>query len=284
MKWLITGASGLLGSHAFAQLNDAGEAVVGWTHSNPRPGCDSVDITDASAVASAVATGGFDVCIHTAADPDIDSCEKDPTAAHTTNVKGAQHVFDACIANGVRFVHVSTDYVFDGTSDRPYVETDERNPLQVYGKTKADAEDVVDGALIARIPVLYGRRTASSKTTWLEGAVAKLRAGEPITANATHIRQPAWAADIATALIQLGRSSETGIVHVAPDAMTRFEWTRVLASVLGADAALVEPTSDEPAIKRPHRAELNTDKLRSLGLSPPRSAADALPHAVEALA
>lgn len=258
----------------------ASDTQVGWYMNRTFDAGLRVDVRDADAVDKAMSER-FDVCIHCVADPNLVSCEDNPDAAWLLNVTGTQNVVSACERMGVRLVHVSTDGVFDGTSDSPYSENADRNPLQTYGKTKAAAEDAVaalDGALIVRIPLLYGRANNTSRETWIEQCIAAFNAGKTITADDKEIRQPAAAQDIARALVQLGIQGEGGVVHVAPNqTLTKFAWTRLIAATLGFNPDLVVPsyeTTNGPP--RPLRSVLATERMTSLGITAPRDASQVL--------
>lgn len=284
MRWLITGASGLLGEFVRRQIPSDHEQV-GWYFSNPPSHIDGraverVDVRDGDAVNSAM-SGGFDVCIHTAANANVDSCEANPATTRELNVVGTQNIVDACRRHGTHLIHVSTDYVFDDGS-APYSEDDERNPLQVYGKTKLEAEDVVASlprALIARIPMLYGRATPAGKATWLEGVVEQFERGEPFTVDDSAVRQPAFSDDVAHILMELGLRNDSGVVHVAPrETMTRHRWAQLVAKLEGYDEGLISRAdASSGGVPRPQRATLAIEKLVSMGIAPPRNASEVLP-------
>jgi dTDP-4-dehydrorhamnose reductase len=261
----VTGAGGLLGravSEAF------GGSAMALTHAD-------VDVTSPESVERVLAGSEVELCVHCAADPDIASCERDPGRARTLNTDGARIVAEACARHGVRLVHVSTDYVFDGGLSRPYLETDPVSPLQVYGRTKADAERAVHaatGALVVRLPLLYGGGPGARKT-FPDTVADAIRSGRAVDADARETRQPALVADVADRIRALVlRPDATGIVHVAPDdTVTKADWARRIAALLGADPALVRPTSDVPAVPRPVRSTLDNSRLKALGIAPPRS-------------
>ena len=126
MRILITGALGQLGramQKALAQETLILVDVPDW------------DITDPNSV-SAMADMKPDVVIHCAAMTDVDGCERDPETAHKVNALGTRNVALACQRSGAAMLYVSTDYVFDGTSDQPYLEYDEPNPISVYARSK----------------------------------------------------------------------------------------------------------------------------------------------------
>ncbi len=241
---LITGASGFLGSRVLARIPSA----LGWHHHRPAPNTVRVDITNASEVDRFFAAHHVDVCIHCAADPNINSCEADPATAQRLNVEGTRHV----ATQKVRLIHISTDYVFDGALEA-YTEADQPAPLQVYGRTKAEAEAIAaaaPGSLIVRLPLLYGPEFA-----------AKLRTGEEVTLDDTALRQPTHVDDVAGILARLVDTNVTGILHVAANkGTTKYQWALRHAP----DASKIHRAPPVP--NRPLRSWLSTDKLESLQL------------------
>ena len=149
MRVLLTGAGGQLGR----ELLDAFEphTVLGATHKE-------LDVADRDAVMQACATFRPDAVVHAGAWTDVDGCQTDPDRAWAVNALGTRHVAEAARLVGARVCYVSTDYVFDGTSDRPYTEWDEPNPVSVYGRSKLGGErELGPDATIVRTSWLCGR-------------------------------------------------------------------------------------------------------------------------------
>lgn len=124
------------------------------------PGILEADLTDPAAVARLFSTGPYDCVIHTAAYSDVDGCERDPETARRANALATRHLAAQCSASGSPLAHVSTDYVFNGEKDAPYVETDPTHPVNIYGLTKLEAEY---HALHCAAP------SAVIRTSWLFG-------------------------------------------------------------------------------------------------------------------
>lgn len=245
-KILITGASGFLGGRLLALL----DAAVGWHHRNAAPNTVRVDITNAAEVAGYFSDNDISVCVHCAANPNVDACEADPEGAERLNVEGTRHVAAACATSQARLIHISTDFVFDGAQES-YAEEDEPAPLQVYGRTKARAEAIaraVPGSLIVRLPLLYGPEFA-----------AKLQAGNEVALDDTAWRQPTHVDDAAAVLARLIDTNVTGTLHVgANKGTTKYEWALRLAP----DASKVHRAP--PAPNRPRRSWLSTRKLEQV--------------------
>src|SRR2546423_295081 len=139
MRVLITGGTGMLGRDIAAAATAAGHDCVSLSHVE-------LDITDLSQVRATVAEVAPGVVINCAAWTDVDGAESAPDAASTVNGEGAGHVARAAHEAGAWTVQVSSDYVFDGTKNAPYVESDQTNPLSAYGRSKLDGERAVAAA------------------------------------------------------------------------------------------------------------------------------------------
>ena len=152
MKVLVTGAGGQLG----LDLLDAfeGHHVVGLTH-------DELDVASEPGVVAALRDHEPDLVVHTAAWTDVDGCERDPDRAHAVNALGAWWVARACRLVRATMVHLSTDYVFDGSGTQPYSEFDATSPVSAYGRSKAAGEELVRATL---------REHHIVRTAWVCGA------------------------------------------------------------------------------------------------------------------
>ncbi|MFM8304717.1 MAG: SDR family oxidoreductase, partial [Actinomycetota bacterium] len=149
MRVLLTGAGGQVG-RALADAC-AGDELMALDRSG-------LDVTDRAATLAAVATLRPDAVIHSAAWTAVDACEGDPARAFAVNALGTRHVAEAAREVGAHLTYLSTDYVFDGTLDRPYHEWDTPNPQSVYGRSKLAGEhELGDDAAIVRISWVCGR-------------------------------------------------------------------------------------------------------------------------------
>jgi dTDP-4-dehydrorhamnose reductase len=186
----------------------------------------------------------------------------------------------------IRFVQVSTDYVFSGDNPNGYEEADAPDPLQVYGQTKAEAERYcrdVPGTLVVRLPLLFGIGHGAPRATFPEQVARSLRAGEEITADAVEVRQPTYTADAAVVLRQLTEAGMAGVVHVAgQQPITKYDWAVAIAGMAGLDASLIRPGRPAPDSKRPVRSWLRVHRLAELGIAPPRPVSDTTPEFLRA--
>lgn len=192
------------------------DTAIGWSH-GAHEGYRQVDVTRQRSIDQALDEDQPDVIIHCAANPNIAACEADPAAARELNARAVWKIAASAATRAIHLVYVSTDYVFSGTKEG-YAEDDQPDPLQVYGRTKAEGEGyclAVPDGLVIRMPLLYGTGHAIPKMTFPEQVLQSLRAGKEVPADEAEIRQPTLTADVAEILHQLAANSIRGIVHVA---------------------------------------------------------------------
>ncbi|HEY6922640.1 MAG TPA: dTDP-4-dehydrorhamnose reductase, partial [Steroidobacteraceae bacterium] len=154
MRIAITGAGGQVGRSLTSQI-PAGVDVLGWSHKD-------LDIADSGAVMEAVRRYSPEVIINAAAYTAVDRAESEPDLARKINVDGARHLASAARAIGARLIHISTDFVFDGTASVPYKPDASTNPLSAYGATKRDGER----AVLDELP----EHSAIVRTAWVYAA------------------------------------------------------------------------------------------------------------------
>src|SRR6056297_1153811 len=152
MKIMVFGATGLLGTDIIKACRDDFDAA-GFSSRD-------ADITDLEAVYNKVKTLKPDVVINSAALTDVDKCEMEPDKAYAVNAVGPKNIAIACRDFKARFIHISTDYVFDGESARPYTEFDEPAPVNIYGRSKLAGEnmvrDILGDFMILRTAWIFG--------------------------------------------------------------------------------------------------------------------------------
>jgi dTDP-4-dehydrorhamnose reductase len=209
MRLLVTGAAGILGGAVARTAREAGHAVIACTRAE-------LDVTDADAVASAIADAAPDAVVNCAAYTDVDGAEGDEATATAVNGDGAGNVARAAADFGARVVHVSTDYVFDGAGMHPYVESDGPAPRSAYGRSKLAGERAV---------ATSGGRHAIVRTSWLFGAggrnfvdtmLALAQERDSVAVVTDQVGCPTWSGHLAAALIEIaGRPGADGLYHVA---------------------------------------------------------------------
>jgi len=208
-RWFVTGAGGQLAT-AFTRVLE-GDVFLSRE--------DVLDIRDTDAVRAAVHAFAPDVILHTAAYTDVDGAEADPALAEAVNALGTRNVVEAVRGTHTVVVYFSTDYVFDGTKDSPYVETDTPRPLGVYGRTKLDGEqEVLSWArgMVVRTSWLFSDTGHNFVKTILAAAGSKAGTGEPLRVVDDQVGSPTYAAHLATAVdeaLRLGVGP--GLYHLA---------------------------------------------------------------------
>lgn len=261
MRVLVTGAGGQLGHDLVRVCTDAGDEVVA---------CDraTLDLGDRDSVAQAITGTAPDVVVNAGAWTAVDDCEGDPDRAWRINTLGVRWVADAARRVGAHVVHVSTDYVFDGTKPEPYVEWDRPNPASAYGRSKLGGETEVDPA------------SAIVRTAWVCGAhggnmvktVLRL-ADQPELAFVDDQRGcPTFTADLAGAIRRLAVARLPGTFHVTNQGDTTwYGFVRDILAGAGHDPGKVRPIStaelDPPRpAPRPANSVLDNAALRLTGL------------------
>jgi dTDP-4-dehydrorhamnose reductase len=209
MRVVVTGAAGMLGRDVLRAGEHAGIDVIGLQRTE-------LDVTDRDACTEAIAVQRPDAVINCAAWTDVDGAEEHEQAALTVNGIAPGNLAYACAQAGARFVHVSTDYVFDGTATRPYVESDPVGPIGAYGRTKLDGErrvtEALPAAAIARASWLFGTAGKNFVDTMLRLAADR---GE-VTVVDDQVGCPTWTGHLAPGLLALAQArSLRGIFHVA---------------------------------------------------------------------
>jgi dTDP-4-dehydrorhamnose reductase len=254
---------------------------------------DNLDLVDRSAVRDTVAGFRPDLILHGGAYTAVDACESDPDTAFAVNAMGTRHLAEAAAAVDAHIVYVSTDYVFDGTADRPYVEWDVPAPRSVYGRSKLGGEQ--------EIRALSGSSGTIVRTAWVSGAhganmvktVLRLANASPDGVLRFVDDQhgcPTFTADLARAVVRLGSDRRPGTFHVTNQGETTwFGFVREVLAAAGHDPSRVEPiaTSDldppRPA-PRPANSRLDNAGIRLSGLPAMPPWEDALARLVAALA
>ena len=239
-----------------------------WSFSQTDGKYTSVDLRDATEVGAVMRTCAPNAVIHSAACRDPDYCERHPDEARALNVDGTRNVVAAADARSARVGCFSTGCVVYGESP-PYGEDTPIDPLNVYGQSKAEAEEVVRRAeshLIVRIPILYGRG-AKPGTDLLEKFRQAVEAGADVVADNEAQRSPTLTDDVADAIAFLLARDLCGTFHVSnKEVLTRYGMMGIVARVLGRSMDPIKPgPSRIQAARRPRAALIDTTKLRRAG-------------------
>jgi dTDP-4-dehydrorhamnose reductase len=228
-------------------------------------GSAQADIRNPDQVRTAIEHSKPDWIVLAAAYTDVDGCEINPTLASSVNTHGAVNVAKAAARAGSKLLFVSTDYVFDGKKDSPYETTDTRNPINAYGRSKAEAEEKLSQMLPECCIV---------RTSWLFGPGGKCFPDTilKIAANRDEIEVvndqrgcPTYTMDLAEAIVQLCRCSAKGIVHVTNSGdCTWFDFAKEILQQAGVSTT-VKPTTSDKYVRPAERPKYSVLSLTSLG-------------------
>jgi len=263
MRITVFGSSGLLGRELVEELS--GEQLTALTSKD-------ADLRDRTRVRDVIRDSRPDWILLSAAYTDVDGCESNRERAFAVNCEGAIHVAEAASEAGSRLLFLSTDYVFDGSKRSPYETTDARNPTTVYGESKARAEErlleILPEVCIVRTSWLFGHGGKCFPATILK--LASTRPEIPVVNDQRG--SPTFARDLASALVQLCRTSARGIVHVTNSGnCTWYEFALEVVCESGLPAKVKPVTTAEfprPA-RRPAYSVLSADSLRAYNIHMP---------------
>ena len=256
MKVLIVGAKGMLGSDLVQSLSDTYQ-VIGTD-------LEDFDISTQKETLSALLHIRPQWVINAAAYTQVDRCEEEIERAFKVNAEGVKNLALACKEIQARFLHVSTDYVFDGKKQTPYLEEDTPNPLSVYGQSKLEGEscvqDILDDFIIARTGGLYGQGGINFVHTIINMAKEK----DELTVVHDQWVSPTCTVDLSNAIATLIRVSPRGIFHVTNSGRcTWYQFACRILDSMGSKCKVVPIVSaqlNRPA-KRPDFPELDCRKF-----------------------
>ena len=270
MRVMVTGAGGLLAAAIIREFEMAGETLVALGRAD-------LDITDPAQVHQAIAGARPDLVVNCAAFNDVDGAEADAAAALRLNAFAVRSLAGNARQAGARFVHYSTDFVFDGEETRPYVEDDPPNPRSAYGASKLLGEWFAlehPDAYVLRVEALFGEPgPGGSRAGSLEGIVTRIRAGEPTPVFVDRTITPGYTTDIAAATRELvARRAAPGLYHCVNSGPTT--WADVAAEaarLLGAPLKMKPITLESVCLPapRPKFSALANARLAAAGISMP---------------
>ena len=255
-KILVTGANGMLGQDLCPILEDEGYDVVETDVHN-------LDITNSETVNDVLKKENPDFVIHCAAYTNVDKAEEDVETARLINTKGTENIAKACAKTGAAMVYISTDYVFDGNSTKPYLPTDKTAPLNNYGMTKWEGEEAVRK---------YCKKHFIVRTSWLYGIHGKnfvetmisLSDKPELKVVDDQIGCPTWTIELANGIVKLLETEDYGTCHICGSGKTSwYGFAKEIFEKMNLKVNLKPCKTDEfprPA-KRPHYSVMDNNGI-----------------------
>ena len=276
MKILITGSNGMLGHDLIEVLKDSHELVLTTSK--------TLDITDRQKTVEFIRKNRPDIVINSAAYTDVDGCETNQDLAYAVNGEGVRNLALGCSEVDCPLVHVSTDYVFDGTAREPIAENGEIGPISVYGKSKLKGEEAIEEILdkyfIVRTAWLYGINGKNFPKTMLELSENH----SEITVVYDEVGTPTYTPDLAYGISQLIETDLYGIYHLTNSGNCSWcEFARYIFEIAERDVEVIPVTASEfsrPA-PRPSYSVLKNEKWIENGFEPLRDYKEAIKDYIE---
>ncbi|PIS28932.1 MAG: dTDP-4-dehydrorhamnose reductase [Candidatus Marinimicrobia bacterium CG08_land_8_20_14_0_20_45_22] len=272
MRILITGANGMLGEKCTDILAEkhkllATDLADKLTYSNTIPYM-PLDITNGEDVKRVISEFQPELILNCAAYTNVDGAEKNRELAHRVNVDGVKNILIALTGTDAKIIHISTDYVFDGTRG-PYHESDTPKPINYYGMTKLLSEEAIRHSsipwTIIRTNVLFGDSNFQ-EASFVSWVLNKITNRETIRVVNDQFGNPTWADGLAMAIDKVIDKQILGLYHYAgSDYINRFEFALEIASIYSLDPTFIRPITTRTLgqlAPRPFKAGLITDLIR----------------------
>lgn len=269
MKVAVIGANGQLGSDIVTECQQAGEITVGLTHWN-------LDISSLESTRNTLESIHPSVIVNTAAMHQVENCEKEPLRAYEVNALGVRNLAIVARELDAKLVHISTDYVFDGSKKRPYVESDPAAPLNVYGNTKLAGEAFIRGTsekyFVVRTSALYGKNPCRAKggKNFVDLMVKLAGGRDELRVVDDEVVSPTSTAELAKQIVLLSRTEHYGLYHAtAEGSCSWYEFAKTIFEIANIKANLKVAGPNEFPLKvaRPKYSVLENAELKELGLN-----------------
>ena len=281
MRLLITGANGLLGQKLVQLAADKGVSLLASSQGPSRIQTPNVqylplDITQKDKVLQTVKEYGPSVIINTAAMTNVDQCETEHKQCWELNVTAVAHLIEAAAQVNAHLIHLSTDFIFDGTSG-PYDEEAQPNPVNFYGQSKWAAEKLILESeikwSIVRTVLVYGATPGSSRSNIMLWVKRNLESGNPIRVVADQFRTPTLVEDLAMGCYLIAEKSAEGIFNISgKDLLTPYDIAMITAGYFSLDESLITKTDSQEfkqSAQRPLRTGFHIEKAKQiLGYQP----------------
>jgi dTDP-4-dehydrorhamnose reductase len=261
MKALVTGVKGQLGYDVMNELKKRGYEGIGVD-------VDEMDITDAQKVSEVISAADVDTVFHCAAYTAVDAAEDNKEICHKVNAEGTRNIAEVCKKLDLKMIYISTDYVFDGTGNRPWEPDDAREPLNYYGQSKYEGELAVEELLekyfIVRIAWVFGINGKNFIKTMLNLAEKTNK----ITVVNDQTGSPTYTYDLARLLVDMAETDKYGHYHATNEGYcTWYEFAKEIFRRAHKDVTVEPVTSDQypSKAKRPFNSRMSKDKLDANG-------------------
>lgn len=275
-KTCIIGARGFIGNALFHAYHTYYPDLIGSDY-RCNPSFVKIDLSNFTTI-NHLNLAHYTYAIVAAGYANIALCEKDPQLAYQINVKGTMKLVEQFIDRNIVPILFSTDYVFDGETGA-YNETASINPLNEYGKQKAELEQLLEkkipgNYILIRLSKVYGLKKGDG--TLIDQMIQSLLAKIPIRAAYDQVFSPVSVNDVVNVIIRLQTSNARGVYHVCgPEAWNRFDLAQFICKEIGGDKELVIPISlndlNEPFF-RPKKTDMICGKIKDLPMKSLRSA------------
>jgi len=261
MKVLVTGVKGQLGYDVVKELNGRGLESIGVD-------IDEMDITDADSVACTIKEVSPDAVIHCAAYTAVDAAEDNEEICRKVNVDGPRNIARVCKQLDIKMIQISTDYVFDGTGEKPWKPEDKCAPQSVYGQTKYEGElavrEILDKYFIVRIAWVFGINGKNFVKTMLNLAQTR----DTLTVVNDQFGSPTYTHDLAKLLVDMVQTDKYGIYHATNEGVCSwYDFACAIFRMAGKKMNVIPVSSEEYAAKakRPCNSRMSKDKLEEMG-------------------
>ncbi len=281
MRILVTGSNGLLGQKLVDLISSGNDYLIATAKSSlvvdlSKGEFHLLDVTDVSTLEKVVAQTQPDVIIHTAAMTQVDHCETEQEKCWLNNVEAVENLVKACEKFSVRLIHLSTDFIFDGTHG-PLDETEKPNPLSFYGKSKLAAEELIQKSkidwAILRTVLVFGVTKDMSRSNIVLWVKKSLEEGKTIQVVNDQWRTPTLAEDLAMGCYLAASKKAKGIYNVSGETMmTPYDIAMATAAFFKLDASLIKKTDStqfkQPAARPRKTGFIITKAKNELGFQP----------------
>jgi dTDP-4-dehydrorhamnose reductase len=276
-KAVVFGSGGQLGVELLRELRERNYEVTGFERAH-------LDITDPMKVEQALASIDPQFVFNAAAYNQVDVAETEPAAAYSVNALAVRNLALACRQVDAKLIHFSTDYVFDGTLGRSYIETDQTHPLGAYAVSKLAgelyAQAYLASPLILRTSGVFGPAGMhTNRGNFLELMLRLARERKPIRVVEDHFASPTYAPLLASRSIDLAEASHSGVFHLGGgSAISWFAYAKLIFEAAGVTPELTPTDAREyrTVARRPQYSALENKRLSEVGIAPMPPLAEAI--------